>query len=48
MKFNLLKVGLSLLPLLSVVFADECTEVKKIGANIYNCAVDEEGNATEL
>jgi len=47
MKFNILKVGLSIVPLLSVAFADECTEIKNAIGDV-SCKVDKEGKATEL
>jgi len=48
MKFSLLKVGLSLLPLLSGVHADDCTTIKSNIKNVKTCTVDNEGRAIEL
>jgi len=47
MKFNF-KVGLSLIPLLSVAFADECTEIGKSLENVRKCVVNDEGKVIEL
>jgi len=48
MKLNLLKVGISLIPLLSVAFADECTDIKNIIEKVSKCIVNTEGKAVEL
>jgi len=47
MKFNF-KVGISLIPLLSVAFADECTEIGKSLENVRKCVVNDEGKVIEL